>query len=84
MNILLIREELNISLEGHTDSNGTEEYNMRLSKSRVEAVKVFLVANGVEASRIKTAHFGESKPIADNSTQEGQMQNRRVEMKITK
>lgn len=82
VNILAIREELSISLDGHTDSDGTEEYNMRLSKNRVEAVKKFLVANGIEASRIKTSYHGESKPIADNSSEEGKSQNRRVDMKI--
>jgi type IX secretion system PorP/SprF family membrane protein len=81
-NILLIRDELKISLEGHTDNKGTEEYNMRLSKNRVEAVKKFLVANGIDAKRIKTYHFGESKPIADNSTEEGREANRRVEMRV--
>ncbi len=81
-NLLLVRDELKIKLEGHTDSNGTEEYNMRLSKNRVKAVKDFLVANGVEASRIKTAYFGESKPIADNKTEEGRAKNRRVDMEI--
>ncbi len=54
-NMLLIREELVISLAGHTDSNGTEDYNMRLSKNRVESVKNFLVANGVDPNRIKTS-----------------------------
>ena len=81
-NLLLVREELKISLEGHTDSNGTEEYNMRLSENRVEAVKDFLVANGVDPKRIKTAYFGESKPIADNKTEEGRAKNRRVDMEI--
>lgn len=81
-NLLLIREELKISLEGHTDSDGTEEYNMKLSKSRVEAVKDFLVANGVEASRIATSYYGESKPIADNNTEEGKAKNRRVMIEI--
>ena len=81
-NILLVREELKISLEGHTDSDGTEEYNMRLSKDRVEAVKDFLIANGISASRIKTSYYGESRPIADNSTDEGKAQNRRVNMEI--
>lgn len=81
-NLLLIREELNISLAGHTDNNGTEAYNMRLSKNRAEAVKKFLVANGVASSRIKTSHFGESKPIADNKTEEGRSRNRRVEMNV--
>jgi len=82
INILLVRDELKITLEGHTDNNGTEEYNMRLSENRVKAVKDFIVANGIDASRIKTSFFGESKPIADNNTEEGQAKNRRVEMKI--
>ena len=82
VNLLLIREELNITLAGHTDSNGTEEYNMRLSKNRVESIKDFLVAHGIDATRIKTSYYGESKPIANNSTEEGQAKNRRVEMNI--
>lgn len=82
INILLIRDELKMTLEGHTDNSGTEEYNMRLSENRVKAVKDFIVANGIDASRIKTSFFGESKPIADNNTEEGQAKNRRVEMKI--
>ena len=81
-NMLLVREDLTISMEGHTDSRGTAEYNMRLSKNRVEAVKKFLVANGVDASRIKTSYYGETRPIADNETEEGQRKNRRVEMKV--
>lgn len=80
-NLMLVRDDLKIKLEGHTDNNGTEEYNMQLSKNRVEAVKAYLVSNGVAAERIETAYFGESKPIADNSTPEGQAKNRRVEMK---
>ena len=81
-NLLLIREELHLTLEGHTDSDGTEEYNMRLSKNRVEAVKDFLVANGVAPERIKTSYYGESRPIASNATEEGKAQNRRVNMEV--
>ena len=81
-NILLIRRDLTISMAGHTDDNGSEEYNMTLSKNRVEAVKDFLIANGVNPNRIKISHFGESKPIADNSTEEGRAKNRRVEMEV--
>lgn len=84
VNILLIRDDLTITMAGHTDNNGTEDYNMKLSKDRVEAVKRFLVANGIDESRIKTSYFGESKPIADNGTKEGRAKNRRVEMEIEK
>ncbi len=83
-NILLMRPDLNIRLEGHTDSDGTAEYNLNLSKNRVNAVKAFFVANGVDADRVETAYYGESKPIADNNTEEGQAKNRRVEMTIVK
>jgi type IX secretion system PorP/SprF family membrane protein len=84
VNMLLLRPDLRISLEGHTDSNGTEAYNLWLSKNRVNAVKEFLVSNGVAADRIDTAYFGESKPIASNETLAGQAKNRRVEMKYIK
>jgi OOP family OmpA-OmpF porin len=79
-NMMLIREDLRIRLDGHTDNNGSEEYNLELSKNRVVAVKEFLVSNGIDPSRIETNFFGESKPIADNSTKDGQLKNRRVEM----
>jgi len=81
-NILLIREDLTIELHGHTDNTGTEQYNMKLSEDRVEAVKDFLVANGVDPKRIKTFYYGESKPIAENKSEAGRQRNRRVEMKI--
>lgn len=82
-NVLLVRNDLNIELEGHTDNNGTEEYNLRLSKNRVEAVKRFLVVHGVDENRIKTFYFGESKPIADNGTSEGRAKNRRVLISVS-
>lgn len=81
-NILLVHKDVKIQLDGHTDGDGTKAYNMKLSKNRVEAVKRFLVASGIDESRIKTAHFGESKPIASNDTENGKARNRRVEMEI--
>ncbi len=81
---MMIRKDLKIAMEGHTDDVGTEEYNLRLSKERVEAVKRFLVMNGIEESRIGTSYFGESKPIADNSTPEGRAKNRRVLITVSK
>ncbi|MFN5844797.1 MAG: PorP/SprF family type IX secretion system membrane protein [Flavobacteriia bacterium] len=83
-NMMLMREDLKIRLNGHTDNNGSEEYNMELSRNRVQSVKDFLVANGVDASRIETHYYGESNPIADNTTKEGQAKNRRVEMHYIK
>ncbi len=83
-NLLLIRQDLRIRLDGHTDNNGTDEYNMLLSKNRVQAVKDMLVSNGVDANRIDLYYYGESNPIADNDTEEGQAKNRRVEMHFLK
>ena len=84
VNMLLLRPDLRISLEGHTDSNGSEAYNLWLSKNRVNAVKAFLVANGVAGDRIDTSYYGEAKPIASNETLAGQAKNRRVEMNYIK
>jgi outer membrane protein OmpA-like peptidoglycan-associated protein len=71
---------VNIRVEGHTDSVGSEKRNDRLSRLRALSVKAFLVEHGVGASRISTNGFGSSKPIADNKTEEGRAQNRRVEI----
>ena len=69
-----------ITLIGHTDNVGTEEYNQRLSEGRVNSVKAELVKRGIDASRITTIGKGESEPVADNSTAEGRAENRRVEV----
>jgi len=72
-----------ISIEGHTDHIGGEKYNQGLSERRAKAVKDYLVAHGVvSGERINTAGFGKSKPVADNSTQKGRFENRRVEILI--
>jgi len=72
-----------ISIEGHTDSMGTEQYNQRLSERRAAAVKAYLLKHGVaDGVRIKSAWYGESRPIADNSTEQGRFENRRVEILI--
>ncbi len=71
-----------ISVEGHTDSVGTYEYNQRLSESRARAVAGALVNDGVSRQRITTHGFGESDPIASNNTDAGRQRNRRVEVII--
>lgn len=71
-----------IQVEGHTDSTGTESYNMDLSAQRAEAVKNLLVQKGVDPSRILSMSLGESKPIASNNSDYGRAQNRRVEIKV--
>lgn len=68
--------------EGHTDSKGTDGYNMSLSRRRAGSVKQYLVRGGVAASRIRTEGFGESKPVASNDTEDGRAQNRRVELHL--
>jgi OOP family OmpA-OmpF porin len=71
--------EANVLLEGHTDSVGTEEYNMTLSRRRANNVKMYLVEKfNVDASRISTVGYGTSKPVATNDTEAGRQKNRRV------
>lgn len=72
----------NIIVEGHTDSSGSDTYNMELSKNRAQAVTNYLSSNGISASRIETNWFGEDQPKHDNSTAEGRSKNRRVELAI--
>ena len=71
-----------IRVEGHTDSVGTEQYNLDLSYRRANAVRDLLVQRGVNISRIQPVGFGETRPIATNETEAGRQLNRRVEIKI--
>ena len=75
-------EDTEIVIEGHTDSTGTEEYNMDLSIRRANSVGNFLAQQSVAANRFKLLGYGEIQPVADNSTTEGRRQNRRVEIAI--
>ncbi len=67
---------------GHTDSKGTDDYNQKLSIRRSESVKAYLMDKGIEKNRIYTEGKGESQPVADNKTKEGQAKNRRVEIEV--
>jgi outer membrane protein OmpA-like peptidoglycan-associated protein len=69
-----------LTIEGHTDAIGSDDRNQALSQQRADAVRAYLVAGGVDASRLVAAGFGESKPVADNATELGRAQNRRVEL----
>jgi outer membrane protein OmpA-like peptidoglycan-associated protein len=77
------RPERRVSIEGHTDSVGSDSYNLDLSQRRADAVRDFLVRNGVQPEQITTRGYGKSFPIASNDTEAGRLQNRRVEIVIS-
>jgi OOP family OmpA-OmpF porin len=72
--------EVMVEIQGHTDSIGTEAYNMKLGQERAQAAANYLQAEGISASRMRTVSFGETRPIAPNDTREGRAQNRRVDL----
>jgi len=82
----LQQRDPNIILEvgGHTDSDGTDASNQKLSENRATAVKDILVRYGVNASSLQTRGYGSTKPRADNSTEQGKFLNRRIEYLIVK
>ena len=86
--ILLENPDVNVLVEGHTDSIGSEAYNQTLSEGRAGAVKVYLAAKGVGADRLETAGRGEGDPVAPNTNEEGtdnpegRAMNRRAELII--
>ncbi len=71
-----------IDVYGHTDSTGSDQFNQVLSESRARTVANYLSSRGVSAARVRSQGFGETMPIADNTTEEGRSKNRRVEIKI--
>jgi OOP family OmpA-OmpF porin len=73
-----------LKIDGHTDNKGSDDYNLKLSQQRADAVKSYLISKGVSADKITSTGFGESKPIASNDTDEGRSKNRRVEFTIEK
>ena len=77
-------KEANFNIEGHTDSQGSNSLNKRLSQRRAKAVVDYLIAKGVSSSRVTSEGYGEEYPIASNATRAGRAQNRRVEIKLKK
>jgi OOP family OmpA-OmpF porin len=75
--------DVNVEVDGHTDGRGADAFNMKLSQARAESVRDYLVSKGVAASRLAAKGFGETRPIADNKTDEGRAKNRRVELTKT-
>jgi outer membrane protein OmpA-like peptidoglycan-associated protein len=73
-------KNLQISIEGHTDNVGTNEFNQTLSENRAKSVLNALTTQGIDKSRLSFKGWGSSKPVADNRTEEGKAKNRRVEI----
>lgn len=79
-----VEESQKVVIEGHTDSNGDDAFNMTLSQQRADSVRTYLVSKGVKAERITATGKGETQPLAQNATPEGRANNRRVEIIIQK
>jgi len=74
---------LKVQVEGYTDSVGSDEYNQKLSENRANAVRDFLITQGVQPGNITAAGYGKTKPVADNATASGRAQNRRVNLVVS-
>ena len=81
--ILLTTPGLNIEVEGHTDSVGSDSYNQRLSEQRAGSVRDYLLRQGIMPGAVATSGFGESQPVVSNETAAGRQQNRRVELVVS-
>jgi len=81
--VLADNPDTNINIYGHTDSKGTDAYNLSLSQRRADAVKAYLSGKGIASNRMITKGEGEAMPVASNDTEEGRAKNRRVEFAIT-
>ena len=80
--LLLANTSASVNIEGHTDDQGADDFNLALSQDRAQAVLDYLVGQGVDTERLTAAGFGEANPIADNTTEEGRQDNRRIEFRL--
>jgi outer membrane protein OmpA-like peptidoglycan-associated protein len=81
--IILAHPGLKIAVEGHTDSIGGDEYNMKLSENRANAVRIYLVSQGLNSGIVTAQGFGKNRPVDDNGTAAGRQRNRRVELVVS-
>jgi outer membrane protein OmpA-like peptidoglycan-associated protein len=82
--LLLNRKTMVVEISGHTDNVGNPVDNMKLSQDRANSVRNYLIKKGIEPTRITAVGYGDTKPVADNSTPQGKQMNRRTEVKIIK
>ena len=76
------RSDIKVEVAAHTDSDGKEAYNLKLSDQRAASVKDYLSSHGIDGNRMTSRGYGESQPVASNTTDEGKAQNRRVELRV--
>jgi outer membrane protein OmpA-like peptidoglycan-associated protein len=81
-NYLKDNPEINITISGHTDDTGTEEYNLGLSVNRAKSVRNWLINNGIDSMRLQFTGFGKSQPLVKENDEKFRTLNRRVEVKI--
>lgn len=82
--ILNIKNTMVIEIQGHTDDVGNADDNLKLSQSRAEEVKKYLISKGINSARVSAKGYGQTMPIADNSTDAGKSKNRRTSLKVIK
>lgn len=82
--ILKIKNSMVVEIQGHTDNVGKEDENLKLSQARAEEVRKYLITKGIEDARVSAKGYGQSMPIADNSSDAGKSKNRRTSLKVIK
>jgi outer membrane protein OmpA-like peptidoglycan-associated protein len=83
VDLLKDNDAIHLTIEGHTDSDADDSYNMTLSQKRTESVRDYLVSKGISPDRLTPIGYGETRPVADNKTSMGKAKNRRVELKAS-
>ncbi len=79
---MLAHPGLNLEVEGHTDAVGSDAFNQKLSEARADAVREYLVNQGLKSEAVTAKGFGKTQPVASNDTPEGRQRNRRVELVV--